>query len=259
MKDFEIILEETPKLTRPVFLEGLPGIGNVGRLCAQHLVGLFSAKRFGGVHSSSFPHQVKALPDGTVRLMRNDLYYITDPREIIILSGDMQPLPTDFRSHYRMSQSILELCASLGVELVITMGGYGSSGNKSHGQRVFLAASVPELAREYADLGTDLLDGGHATPIVGATGLIPAMAARFGTKAICLLGETSASIRPDAEAAARVLRRVAQVLKIEIDLSGLKDSAELIEKEMKDIIKRIEEVEGIETGLREEGRDRYIY
>ena len=37
MEDIVIRYLEKPKLRDPIFIEGLPGIGNVGKLAAEHL------------------------------------------------------------------------------------------------------------------------------------------------------------------------------------------------------------------------------
>lgn len=258
MKDFDIVLSETPKLKQPFFLEGLPGMGNIGRICTNHLINVFHAKKFGDMYSTAFPHQVKGLPDGTVRRMRNELYYSTSPRDIIYLSGDMQPLPTDFKSHYLMAMIILDICKQLGVKLIITLGGYCSERNNSLKPKVFGAASSPGLTVRLKEFGLELFDDEPNIPIVGVSGLIPALAATRGIEAVCLLGETVASVKPDAKAAAEVINKIGSILDIDIDPTDLHKSADSIEKEMDDIIKRIGRIERMRTDP-DDIREHYIH
>ena len=58
MKEVMIEFTEKPKLKNPVFIEGLPGVGNVGKLAAEHLVDELNAKKFAEVYSKYFPPQV---------------------------------------------------------------------------------------------------------------------------------------------------------------------------------------------------------
>jgi Uncharacterized protein (ATP-grasp superfamily) len=63
------------KLNNPILVVGLPGIGSVGSLVAEHLKNELKAKRFATLYSSSFPHQVIMLPNGKSRMVNNRFYY----------------------------------------------------------------------------------------------------------------------------------------------------------------------------------------
>ena len=46
MKLVEIkYVDKTPKLKNPIFIEGLPGIGNVGKLAVEHLIDIYESKK----------------------------------------------------------------------------------------------------------------------------------------------------------------------------------------------------------------------
>ena len=75
MKDVDIRTMGRPKLRSPILIEGLPGVGNVGKLAADHLISELKAKKFAEIHSKYFPPQVLVQPDGTIRLVNNELYY----------------------------------------------------------------------------------------------------------------------------------------------------------------------------------------
>jgi uncharacterized protein (TIGR00162 family) len=254
--DFDFLLSESPDLERPVFIEGLPGIGNIGRLVATHMVNVFDGRKFGEMLSTSFPHQVKNLPDGTLRLMKNELYYVTSPLDIILLTGDMQPMPTDFKSHYMMTSEIIDLCRKFGVGLMISVGGYALGEDIKGDRKVFAGASNSDVAKRYQSSGLQLLTEDPGTPIVGVSGLLPAMSSDIDS--ICLLGQTAGEMKPDLEAASAVLKVISSILGVEIDLAHISNAAESIEREMDDIIRRIERVERMRPeGGR--GREGYIH
>ena len=38
MESIKVIFYEEPELVNPILIEGLPGVGNVGKLAAEHLL-----------------------------------------------------------------------------------------------------------------------------------------------------------------------------------------------------------------------------
>ncbi len=257
MKDFEISLDREPQLDSPILIEGLPGVGNVGRLCAEHMTKVFQAEEIGHLYSTSFPHQVQTLQDATVQRMGNPLHACGEPREMIILSGDMQPLPTHFQSHYEMAWTIIDFSKERNVEMMMSLGGYSSQPDEGS-RKVQAVFSSPELAHKLGELDLDLEKPETGTPIVGISGLVPALSPRQGIDSICLLGESEEKMKPDVEAASQVLNRISAILEVEIDLSSLEDSAKSIEKEMDDIIERVQRMGKIKLNLGESG-EHYIH
>ena len=68
-------VNKKPKLNNPILIEGLPGIGNVGKLAVEHLIESINAKKFAEIYSKDFPPQVFINPDGTIKLVNNEFYY----------------------------------------------------------------------------------------------------------------------------------------------------------------------------------------
>ena len=64
-----------PKLKNPILIEGLPGIGNVGKLAVEHLIDSINATKFADMYSKDFPPQVFINPDGTTELVKNEFFY----------------------------------------------------------------------------------------------------------------------------------------------------------------------------------------
>ena len=71
----EIVKIKDIKLKDAILLEGLPGVGNVGKLAAMHLIEELKAKKCTEIYSSHFPPQVLIDDDGVVKLVNNELYY----------------------------------------------------------------------------------------------------------------------------------------------------------------------------------------
>ena len=71
-----------PKLNKPLLIEGLPGIGNVGKLAVEHLIDSIKAVKFAEIHSKDFPPQVFINTDGTIKLVNNEFFYWKAKKEI---------------------------------------------------------------------------------------------------------------------------------------------------------------------------------
>ncbi|RQW77125.1 MAG: proteasome assembly chaperone family protein, partial [Methanothrix sp.] len=57
-------------LKDPILIEGLPGVGHVGKLVADHMVEELHAEKIIEIYSPHFPPQVMVKEDGTIRQVR---------------------------------------------------------------------------------------------------------------------------------------------------------------------------------------------
>lgn len=178
-----------PAFKNPVFVQGLPGFGNVGRIAAQLLIKFCGAKPFAELYSPSFPDYVTVNSKGICRLPRYEFYAAhMEKNDFIIMIGDTQPSFDDVVAHYMVCGSILEFIKKQGCRFIITIGGVPINGEKA---QVYVAATSPRLALEFMEKGATLYSKGR---IVGATGLLLGLAKEHGLEGICLLGATTGFI-----------------------------------------------------------------
>ncbi|NOQ53603.1 MAG: proteasome assembly chaperone family protein [Thermoplasmata archaeon] len=238
--DVEIIFEEHPELRDPIFVEGLPGVGNVGKLAAEHLLEEIGAKRFAVVYSKYFPPQVLVEDDGTIKLVRNELYFYKREGDagpdLILLVGDYQGLTPE--GQYELSSAIIDLCTDMGVKRIYTLGGFGV-GKMVEEPRVLGATTTLELVEEMKENGVIFSRGEPGSGIVGASGLLLGLGHNKGIEAVCLMGETSGYFI-DPNAARKLLLILSKLLDLEMDLAKLEEKADQIERitaKLKDIEK----------------------
>jgi len=240
MKETMIVVYEKPDIYDPVFIEGLPGIGLVGKLAAEHLIQELKAKKFAELYSPHFMHQVIVKKDSTVDLMRNEFYYWKSPddehRDLIIITGDTQVPPTDSYGHFEVVGKMLDFVEQFGTREIITMGGYQVPELEGE-PRVLASFTDLETKEKYKHLPVVFReDEGGA--IVGAAGLLLGIGKLKGMRGACFLGESLGYI-VDAKAAKAVLSVVAQVLNLEIDMSALDERA----KETEEILRKVQEMQ----------------
>ncbi|MEN6378114.1 MAG: proteasome assembly chaperone family protein [Methanofastidiosum sp.] len=256
MKETYIIEEKKDiKLENPIFVEGLPGIGLVGKLAADHLIQELKAVKFAELYSPRFPHQALVEKDSTMRLMKNEFYYYTGgKRDILFLSGDTQPPPTDAYGHYEISTTILDFVEKFGVKEMFTLGGYSTGGYPVKEPKVLGAASDVETVEKYKDKNIVFReDPGSA--IVGASGLLIAMGKLRNMNGLCLLGESPGYII-DAKASKAVLQVLVDILELEINMEELDKRAEETEKalsKIQEMQKNMTEYQPLPPGNEETG------
>jgi uncharacterized protein (TIGR00162 family) len=243
-KDITVVFEkEDLGLESPILLEGLPGVGNVGKLAAEHLIAEIKAEKFASVYSKYFPPQVMVEENGISRLVSNDLYFHKrkpgEKHDLIILVGDYQGLTPE--GQFLLSGAMIDIAKRYKVSKVITLGGFGV-GHMVEEPRVLGAASDLKIVEELRELGVTFTRGEPGSGIVGASGLLVAFAQLAGIPAACLMGETSGYFVDPASARA-LLKKLQAILAMPIDLSKLDEKASQIDK----ITSKLRELEQVEA------------
>jgi len=237
MENIVVRYLEKPTLNNPIFIEGLPGIGNVGKLAAEHLKDELKAVKFAEIYSKYFPPQVLVLEDGQIRLVSNEMHYVKRPglQDFVILTGDYQGLTPE--GQYELTDRVMQEIVALGVRQAFTLGGYGL-GHMVTNPRVLGAATDPELVKEMEKLGVVFSRSEPGAGIVGASGLVLGLGKLYGVRSVCLMGETSGYF-VDPKSAQAVLQALTKILGIEVSFAELETKAKQIDQ----ITSKLREVE----------------
>ncbi len=230
-----------PKLKNGVLIEGLPGIGNVGKIVTDYLIKELKAEKVCEVYSFYFPDRAIVEVNGVFRLPRDELYLYEKERGegIILLTGDYQPPMHDLKGHYRVARVILDLAVEYGCKTVITVAGLQSTTTRLVPD-VYVVANDRELLERLSGYGFKKNKHGR---IFGAAGLLLSLSAEKGLKAFCILATTRGNFS-DYLAAYHVLLKLKDVLDIKVDLAGMEREAEKVRMYIEGILgKRTEEEE----------------
>lgn len=241
MKPIIIKYASHPDLDNPVLIEGLPGVGNVGKLAADHLVDELKAVHFATIYSQFLPPQVLVDDDSIVRLVNNSLYYWKSSKpwqhDIIFLVGDFQGITPE--GQYELAMATIELAEELGVHRIYTLGGYGL-GKIVQEPKVFGAGTDISIVEELTEYGLEFSRSDPGSGIVGASGLLLGLGKLRGIDGACLMGETSGYF-VDPAAAKAVLQVLTKILKVDIQYKKLVEKATQIEDFHASIIKDLEQ------------------
>jgi len=227
MKETLIKFVSKPELSSPIVIEGLPGIGLVGKIAADHLLSKKKAKLFCELYSPHFPPQVITDKKGIVRLVKNEFHHFRENgQDYIIIAGDFQGMTPE--SQYEISGKIIDVLKP-----------YKPKGRVVKKPKVFGAANRQHLIEPHKKQGI-IFEGREGGGIFGASGLVLGLGAIENIDAICLMGETVGQV-VDAKSAKVLLEKLAAVLCINVDMTDLDKQAKITEKELKKIQKLQEE------------------
>lgn len=246
MKGTLIISKKGAKLKNPILIEGLPGIGLVGKLATEHLIRELKAEKVAELYSEHFPHQVLMLKKGTLRMLKNKFYAWRNPRkggnDLLLLVGDVQAVTPE--AQFRVCNAILDYFESKRGKVIYTLGGYGV-GKIVETPRVFGSATHPEIVEELKKYG--VVFGEANGSIIGAAGLLLGLGKIRRMRGACLMGETHGAY-VDAKSAKSVLSVLTKIIGVDINLDKLEERAKETEKFMKRMELEIEKQRGMREG-----------
>jgi hypothetical protein len=229
-----------PALNKPVLIEGLPGIGNVGKVAVDFLIDELKAVKLYELFSYTFPHSVFVNEKNLVELPKIEIYYkkMKKGNDLILLAGDVQPI--DEVSCYEFSEKILDILKEFKGSEVITLGGIGLQ-NAPKKPKVYCTANNKKIIEKYKK-DTKLNDEiyGVVGPIVGVSGLLLGLADKDKLPAIAMLSETYGHpMYLGVKGAREILKILNKKLNIGVKLEDLDKEIKDLEKEM---MKRTEDL-----------------
>jgi uncharacterized protein (TIGR00162 family) len=254
----ETYIKEFTKIepNNPVLVEGLPGLGLVGKIAIRYLIKKLGAQKFAHLYSPHFPYFVLVNKKGNVRLLRGAFYFWKNndgPNDLIFFTGDSQSQTIE--GQYEIADVMLNFSQKHKVKTIVTIGGYRMEAEDK--PSVFAAATNQDLLEIALDAGALLSHSG--SPIVGTAGLILGLARFKKIDALCLLGETRGYL-PDPLAAKSVLEVLKTAFNFNVSLDGLNEEIAKAET-MVTRLKKIEEQRALqaeETRKEEDKKTTYI-
>lgn len=238
------VVDKTPKMKNPVLVEGLPGIGNVGRVAAGYLVVELKMKKFAELYSPHFLPLVILQNDNVAAMLKCEFYHCKiGSRDLVMLTGDTQSITPE--GHYDICEKVVDFVDKLGVKEIITLGGF-AEGKDVADPRVIGAVSDKKLLKKYGKYDIDFGKDHPVGTIVGASGLLIGFGSLRGMDGLCLMGETiGLPMMTDPKAADKVLHALTRLLGVKVDLSKL-------EKTIQEMDERIKKTDKIHKKLMQE-------
>ncbi|MCK4429083.1 MAG: PAC2 family protein [Candidatus Aenigmarchaeota archaeon] len=231
----EIVYLKKPKLKNPVLMEGLPGVGNVGRIAVSYLVEKLKAEKFAEIHSPCFFPMVIVGHNSEIVSLSLELYYCRGKRDMIFIIGDSQPV--DYGGYYTLCEKIIEMCKEFKVKEIVTIGGFGIGVEKATPNVLGALIDTNDM-KKLKKAGVFFEKENPVGSIFGVSGLLLSLAKKSKINGYCLLGETIGyPILTDPKAAEEVLKVLMALFNIKVNLKDIDKSV----KQLENFLKNIEE------------------
>lgn len=232
-----------PKLRNPILIEGLPGIGNVGKVAIDFIIDELKAKKIFELFSYTFPHSVFVNEKNMVELPTIEVFYKKMPgkRDLLLLAGDVQPI--DEVSCYEFSEKILDIVQGFKGKEVVTLGGIGLQIVPKK-PKVYITGNDKKMINDWIKetIANNKLHG-VVGPIVGVSGLLLGLADKREMSAVSFLSETYGHpMYLGIKGAREILKILNKKLDLKINLKDMDKEIKSLEQEM---MKRTEELSAV--------------
>jgi uncharacterized protein len=229
------------ELDSPTMVEGLPGVGLVGKIAADHLVETFGMTHYANVHCSGIP-PVAVYQEGDNELLPPVRLYADADRNLLVLQSDVPVSPAAAREF----ADCLGDWFDSGAIFPLYLSGIGRE--KSDAPPAMYGVGVGDGRTRLADV--DIPVPSETGLISGPTGALLNDAVEDGQHAVGLVVESDPRF-PDPEAA-RVLitKGIEPLAGIEVSTEDLVDRAEEIRDAKERLAKRMQEASDESTQAR---------
>ncbi|WP_435077339.1 proteasome assembly chaperone family protein [Halococcus sp. AFM35] len=232
MAHIDVVADDI-KLDEPMLVEGLPGLGLVGKIVADHLVDSFGMDYYAGVHCSGVP-QVGVYRGERSALRPPVRLHADAERNLLVLQSDVPVSPNEATG---FADCITGWLADNDVTPLYLSGLPDQSDD------------VPEVYGVSTGAGNDLLDEAGIVPpaegglVSGPTGALLYHAEQADYTSVGLIAETNPQF-PDPEAARALLDGGIEPLTgIDIDTSDLVEQAEEIQEARERLAERMHQAD----------------
>jgi len=227
------VIEKGKVPSAATLIFGFPDVGLVGVIAASYLVEELNLEEIAYIESEMLPPLVvlhDGLPHSSIRIFAG---------EKIVLTISEVPVPVEMV--HQVMNALMKWGESKNVKMMISLSGIPLEDRQDATElKCFAAASNPEALKLAQDKNIEPLTEGY---IVGPQAIMLQHASNTGTPALALLGQCFYNY-PDPEAAAEVLKNLANIVDIKVDVSKLLQKGEEIRLRARDVMKRTQEEMG---------------
>jgi len=155
----------SPRLSSPLYLVGLSGPNELGRITARRLVDRAKANLFIEFYNQHFPDHVVVTEDGTCRLLRYEIYEsaLTSPN-LLIAFGDPEISLENVEAGYEVLDELVMLGMDHEASGLILVDAAPIADDDS----IYVAATKMSLARSLERKGAKLIKDAHLPGSAGA-------------------------------------------------------------------------------------------
>ncbi|MDP2717494.1 MAG: PAC2 family protein [Candidatus Micrarchaeota archaeon] len=206
-------------------IEGFPGVGMVGTICASYLAEKMGMELVASLHSPGFP-PISAIHDYTP--MSPARIYASKKHNAYVLFSEFV-IPANLV--YALSQTIMDFAKAKKASALYSLAGIATPNPES---RIYGIASTPALSDSLKKKGVEIIKEGATQ---GVSGLLIAECAARQFPAANLLVQTAAPLDPVASA--RLLDFLSGHLDLGVDTAALKKQGEKVQARIQESMDKL--------------------
>jgi uncharacterized protein (TIGR00162 family) len=240
--DFKFVHHKKPRIKNPILIEGLPGIGNVGKIAIDFIIENLKAKKIISIESYNYPHSVFVNEDNMIELPVISIYHKKiRATDFLFLVGDIQPISEV--SCYEFCDALLDFLESHKCKGLVTTGGIGLQSVPKH-PKVFVTGTDQKYINTFKGCNKEIY--GVVGPIMGVTGILLGLAGRRKIPSAALLTQTMGHPAYLGVKGARELLRILEKrFKLQVDIKQLSDEIDEIEEEIRAKAQQLADIRGM--------------
>ena len=220
-------------LSEPVLVEGLPGLGLVGKIAADHLVEEFDMAYVAGIHCGGIPN-IAVYHGGSPEVLPPVRIYADEERDLLVLQSDVPVSPSAAGEFAGCVTGWLQQYDVLPIYIS------GIAEEKDTPPSVYGIATGAAASRLESAGVQSPTEGGLVS---GPTGALVHTAAEEGLDAVGLIAQSERQF-PDPEAARAVIEYgVEPLADIDANTDALTEHAEEIRKVREKMAKRVQQAD----------------
>jgi uncharacterized protein len=227
---WKVTYHKKKNISSPILIEGLPGIGNVGKIVVDYIIEELKSEKLIDFFSHCLPNSVFVNENNTVSLPRLEMYYSKlNGQDYLFLSGDVQPSSEE--GSYSFTELVLDIAEKYKCKEIITLGGIGLAEIPEKPQ-VYCASNDLKFITKFIKAGAKKEVYGVVGPIMGVSGLLVGLAEIRKIKATALLVETLGHpMYLGVKEAKFTLEILKKVYALKLNLKALEDEIKIMDKE----------------------------
>jgi len=236
----ELRFYSKPEMVKPRMLVGLPGMGMVAKNTVNYFISILKPELFADIPVPHLSPSLTFFEKGLVVPIDRDTspfkFYYSKEQNIILFSGDIQF--GYIAKDNELAEKIVESAKQFGVDIIYTVLANFVK-NYVEEPAVYGVATSPELLKFIGSKDIPIALG--RMQISGVNGLVIEYAMRHGINGISLLSETAFPEALDIKACYAGIKKVSELLKINIDTSEIENEVKKFDEGFKKYMKELQE------------------
>lgn len=237
----EIRIHKKPELKGARMIVGLPGRGMVARNTVNYLLESLNPEFFADIHVPYLSPSIVVFNKGLLEPVEREAspfkFYYSKEENIVLFSGEMQF--GYVTKDNELADKIIEVARLCDVDVIYTV---ISTAIPKYVEepKVFGVATTNELLEHLRSKGMSIAE--RNVQVSGVNGLVIEYALKNGIKGISLMVETALPEVPDIKASYAGIKKISELLEIDIDLGKIESEVKKFDESLKNYMKEIQDM-----------------